>query len=77
MHPLTDARNEADTPPPLLTDVHGAAARYNVSWRTFFRWGDAGLVPAGFKIGGSRLWSIDQLERHIRDGCKPVRRGAR
>jgi hypothetical protein len=46
---------------------------YSVSWRTFLRWADAGLVPWGIKFPGRRLWPVEELEAHIRGGCKPVR----
>jgi len=58
----------------LLIDVKGAAAMYGVSWRTFLRWADGGLVPWGLKIGGSRRFNIAELEEHIRGGCQPVRK---
>jgi hypothetical protein len=57
-----------------MTDAKGAAKLYAVSWRTWLRWSDAGLVPTGFKIGGRRLWSLDELDAHIRNGCQPVRK---
>jgi hypothetical protein len=60
-----------------MIDVKGAAQLYSVSWRTWLRWADAGLVPYGAKIGGRRLWSLDELAEHIRGGCKPVRKGVR
>lgn len=79
MHVLTPLpprpEDRTDAPTPRLTDVHGAAKLYGpIAARTFLRWADAGLVPAGLKIGGRRLWSISALEEHIRDGAKPVRR---
>jgi hypothetical protein len=46
-----------------MTDVHGGALMYGASWRTFLRWADAGLVPWGVKIGGRRLWRIEELEQ--------------
>ncbi len=62
--------------PPLwrLIDVKAAAGMYSTSWRTFLRWADAGLVPWGVKIGGRRLFRIDELEAHIRDGCRPIKK---
>jgi hypothetical protein len=32
-----------------LTDARGAATLYGVSWRTWLRWADAGLVPLGIQ----------------------------
>jgi hypothetical protein len=72
----TDARREPPTPSlRRLIDVKGAAGMYSTSWRTFLRWADAGLVPWGVKIGGRRLFRLDELEAHIRDGCRPVKKG--
>jgi hypothetical protein len=56
-----------------LLDVHAVAERYSANWRTIFRWADSGLIPPGLKIGGRRLFKLDEIENHIRDGCKPVR----
>ncbi|QDV37466.1 helix-turn-helix transcriptional regulator [Tautonia plasticadhaerens] len=75
--------NALPTPEPVASDgasprrligLKDAARLYSVSWRTFLRWADAGRVPWGFKIGGRRLWSLEELERHIREGCRPVSR---
>jgi hypothetical protein len=63
--------------PRRMVGAKGAAQLYSVSWRTWLRWADAGLVPFGSKIGGRRLWSLDDLDQHIRSGCKPVRQGVR
>ena len=63
--------------PRRMTDAKGAAQLYSVSWRTWLRWADAGLVPWGVKISGRRLWSLDELDSHIRNGCLPVRKGER
>jgi len=64
-----------DTPQVRLIDVKRAAGMYSVSWRSFLRWADAGLVPWGVKISGRRLWRLDELEAHIRDGCRPIKKG--
>jgi hypothetical protein len=63
------------SPQVRLIDVRQAAGMYSVAWRTFLRWADAGLVPWGLKISGRRLWRIDELENHIREGCRPVKKG--
>ncbi len=77
----TDSQTETQARPasssalaPRLIDVKGAAGMYSTSWRTFLRWADAGLVPWGVKIGGRRLFRIDELEAHIRDGCRPIKK---
>ena len=81
MQPLThqgSPPNQIATPKPAkrLTDAKGAATMYDVSWRTWLRWADGGLVPQGYKIGGRRLWNIEELDAHIKTGCKPLRKGA-
>lgn len=79
MQPLNPRTRLADeipqTPEIRLIDVKPASRMYSVSWRTFLRWADAGLVPWGVKISGRRLWRIDELEAHIRDGCRPIKKG--
>ena len=56
-----------------LIDVNAVAELYSANSRTIFRWADAGLIPRGIKIGGRRLFSLAEVEQHIRGGCKPVR----
>ena len=53
-----------------------ASAYSGMSWRTVIRYADAGLMPWGCKIGTLRRWDMDEIERWIADGCKPVRKGA-
>jgi hypothetical protein len=60
-----------------MIGVRAASRLYSVYWRTWLRWADAGLVPFGVKLGGRRLWSVDELDAHIKGGCRPVRKGAR
>jgi len=72
---LAQPLDSSPAPPnPRLIDVKQAAGMYSVSWRTFLRWADAGLVPWGLKISARRLWRIEDLEAHIRDGCRPVKK---
>jgi predicted DNA-binding transcriptional regulator AlpA len=48
-----------------------------MSWRTVYRYADAGLMPYGLKIGTLRRWDLDEVERWIAGGCKPVRKSGR
>jgi hypothetical protein len=59
-----------------LISVQDAAQLYAVNWRTFVRWAGHGLVPAGLKIGGRRLFRVDELRRHIAAGCPRIGRDA-
>lgn len=58
---------------PRFTDAKGASCVFSVSWRTWLRWADQGLVPWGVKISGRRLWNVAELEEFIAGGCKPNR----
>jgi predicted DNA-binding transcriptional regulator AlpA len=59
-----------------LGDVKAVADRSGMSVRSVYRYADAGLMPWGVKIGSLRRWDMDEIERWIADGCKPVRKGA-
>jgi hypothetical protein len=61
--------------PRRMIGAKGAARLYDVHWRTWLRWCDGGLVPCGVRIGGRRLWDLDELAQHIKGGCQPVRKG--
>lgn len=56
-----------------LGDAHEVAALVCCSVRTVYRLADAGTMPFGFKLGAMRRWDLDEIERWIEDGCKPVR----
>lgn len=50
-------------------------AKVDMSKRGFLRACDAGLAPWGFKIGGRRLWNLDEIDRWISAGCPKCDRG--
>jgi predicted DNA-binding transcriptional regulator AlpA len=56
-----------------LIDIRAVAKRYGCDARTARRWADAGLIPFGCKIGGLRRWDAAEIDKHIADGCPPVR----
>jgi predicted DNA-binding transcriptional regulator AlpA len=56
-----------------LGDAKAVGARVGMSWRTVYRYADAGLMPWGVKIGTLRRWDLDEIERWISSGCRPVR----
>ncbi len=60
-----------------LGDAKTVGARVGMSWRTVYRYADAGLMPWGLKIGTLRRWDWDEIERWINDGCRPVRRSGK
>lgn len=48
-------------------------AKIAISKRAWLRICDAGKAPWGLKLGGRRLWDLDELDEWIATGCKPVR----
>jgi predicted DNA-binding transcriptional regulator AlpA len=61
------------TPSQRLGDAKAVGVRVGMSWRTVYRYADAGLMPWGVKIGTLRRWDLDEIERWISSGCRPVR----
>jgi hypothetical protein len=59
---------------PRLTEWSACPPSYgNIAERTVYRWADEGLICFGLKLDGRRLWRVDEIDRHIKGGCKPVR----
>jgi hypothetical protein len=65
------------SPARRLGDVEAVADLCSWSTRTVLRAADAGLMPAGFKIGGLRRWDLKVIEEWIAAGCPRVRTLAR
>jgi predicted DNA-binding transcriptional regulator AlpA len=63
----------AEKPRRRLGDVKDVASLTNLNARTIYRYAELGLMPFGFKIGTLRRWDLDEIERWISGGCKPVR----
>jgi predicted DNA-binding transcriptional regulator AlpA len=57
--------------PRRLGGAKVVARMLDLSWRTVYRLADAGMIPAGFKIGASRRWDLSEIEAFIATGCKP------
>ena len=62
-----------ETHVPLCVDREGLAALLNVSPRTIRRMDDLGELPAAFLFRGCKRWSIETIQRWLRDGA-PTRR---
>jgi predicted DNA-binding transcriptional regulator AlpA len=58
-----------------LIDVKAVSAQLGCNWRTVLRHADAGLMPAGLKIGALRRWRESEIRNWIDGGCKRVRSG--
>lgn len=56
---------------PALVRRKGAAALCDMGLSTFDRADAAGLIPAGRKVGGCKLWSVAELRAWAEHGCPP------
>lgn len=60
-----------------LLDVRAVAELLGCSSRHVYRLSDAGLMPPPVKLGRLIRWRRRaDIEPWLRDGCKPVRKGA-
>ena len=73
---FSQAMRETPTPSRLL-NVHEVAALLGCSWRSVYRFSDAGRIPRGCKIGSLRKWNSSELDEFIRGGCKLPRANAK
>lgn len=60
-----------------LGDVKDVAIITKQSPRSAMRNADRGVMPFGFKIGALRRWDLDEIDRWIAGGCKPIRHAGR
>ena len=51
--------------------------KVDMSKRGWRRACDGGLAPWGCKVGGRRLWNLNEIDEWIRNGCPRCKRGAR
>ncbi len=56
-----------------LVDVRAVGTLLGLSERTVYRLADRGSIPFGVKLGSARRWDVSEIERFIREGCKPAR----
>jgi hypothetical protein len=57
--------------PPALVRRRGAASLCGMGLSTFDRADASGLVPAGRKVGGCKLWCVAELRAWAAHGCRP------
>lgn len=50
-------------PPPIAVDKRGVAQMFPLSSRAIERLDAAAKMPAGYRIGGRRVWRVDDLRR--------------
>jgi predicted DNA-binding transcriptional regulator AlpA len=67
-HPPGAQRSRPD---PLLVRRQEAAALCGMSLATFDRADAAGLIPAGRKVGGCKVWAFAELQAWATHGCPP------
>lgn len=67
--PTTTADNSSDTLPPLMLRRAEAAAACGKGTSTWDRMTAAGLNPAPIKLGGTVLWSAEELAAWVRHAC--------
>ena len=60
-----------------MIDAKAVGLKLGWSWRTVYRYADAGLMPWGRKVGVLRRWDEVEIDEWIRAGCKPVRQPAK
>jgi len=56
-----------------LGDVRVVSAKLACSVRTVYRLVDAGRMPAPRRIASLLRWDLEEIDRWIADGCRPVR----
>ncbi|MBI9017415.1 MAG: helix-turn-helix domain-containing protein [Phycisphaerae bacterium] len=61
---------------PLMLNISQVAELLNCSQRHCWRMAKEGLMPQALAMGGTKRWSVKQIEAWIKDGCKPVRKEA-
>ncbi len=55
---------------PLLIDVTEVARRLGIGQSTVYRWDALGrLGPQAIKLGGRRLWRVEEVERWVEARC--------
>lgn len=56
-----------------LIDGKAAAAKAGCSHRHWLRLVDAGIAPAGVRLGHLRRWDAMSIDSWIAGGCLPIR----
>jgi excisionase family DNA binding protein len=56
-----------------LVDVKTVADKLDCSSRHVYRMVDAGRMPTPLRLGALVRWDLDEIDRWIGTGCKPVR----
>jgi predicted DNA-binding transcriptional regulator AlpA len=60
---------DAEVLEPLAVGAQEAARLVGIAPSSWYRLLSRGLAPAGLRLGGRVLWSVDTLRRWIAAGC--------
>jgi predicted DNA-binding transcriptional regulator AlpA len=71
MHTATAETPPSDAPRKLMLRRHEAAAACGKGTSTWDKLVAAGLTPKPTKLGGTLLWSVEELLAWTRHGCPP------
>lgn len=69
--PSAGGRSNRRPLPSALVRRLGAAALCDMGLSTFDRADAAGLIPAGRKVGGCKVWCVAELRAWAAYGCPP------
>jgi predicted DNA-binding transcriptional regulator AlpA len=56
-----------------LGDVRAVAEKLDCSPRHVYRMADAGRMPQPLRLASLVRWDLEEIDRWIADGCRPVR----
>jgi predicted DNA-binding transcriptional regulator AlpA len=59
-----------------LGDVRAVAEKLDCSPRHVYRMADAGRMPLPLRLASLVRWDLEEIDRWIADGCRPVDRRA-
>ncbi len=60
-----------------LGGVRAVAEKLDCSPRHVYRMADAGRMPAPRRLASLVRWDLEEIDRWIANGCKPVRQAKR
>ncbi len=70
------SRSSAPPAPERLLDVREAAALLSVKPATLYQWTYQRRIPVVKLMGRALRFRLSDLERIVREGCRPARRSA-
>ncbi|MDV6032737.1 MAG: helix-turn-helix domain-containing protein [Phycisphaera sp. RhM] len=77
MSTIPSTSRKPETSSPTMLTVDDLASRWNCSIKHVRRQRDAGLIPAGVRIGRLLRFPVAEIEQWERDGCPTRSRASR